>query len=127
MTTPLSMRVRQTIESFAARMGVTPRAAADHSYGFEFYRLGTFSILQSDDGERAIVSLAQNSYRADSAMRKRLLNLTGFDLPSSTTVHAGMTRDGTFVLAVALDAVNLSVQSLDEVLFRLSELYNSIS
>jgi hypothetical protein len=127
MTAPLSMRARQAIESFAAKMGVTARVAADHSYGFEFSRLGTLSILQSEDDDRVIVSLARVSNRVDALMQRHLLNLAGYESRSNTTLHAGIASGKTCVLALAFDDVNFSEQSLDEALFRLNELQNFIA
>jgi hypothetical protein len=124
---PLSMLARKAIDSFAAKIGVTARAAADHSYGFEFFSLGTMSILQSEDDDRVIVSLARVSNRNDALMQKRLLNLAGFDSQSGITVHAGIAPDGTYVLALALDEKDFDEQSLNEALFRLDELQNFIA
>ena len=126
MTAPVSMRVRQAIESFAAKMGVIARVAADHSYGFEFSRLGTLSILQSEDDDKVIVSLARVSNRVDALTQRRLLNLAGYDSRSNSTVQAAIASGETCVLALAFDEINFDEQSLDEALFRLNELQNVI-
>jgi type III secretion system chaperone SycN len=117
---------RQVIESFAANMGVTARAAADHSYGFEFARSGRLSIVPSEDGERVIICLARGPHRADTSMQRRLFDLAGFDPASGAMVHAGMAPDGTFVLALNLEEERFDMQLLDEALSTLSERHDSV-
>jgi type III secretion system chaperone SycN len=121
-----STMAKRVIESFAANMGVTAQAAADHSYGFEFARSGRLSIVPSEDGERVIVCLARVPHRADTSMQRRLLNLAGFDSAGSAMVHAGMALDGTFVLALSLEEERFDMQLLDEAFSKLSELHNFI-
>jgi type III secretion system chaperone SycN len=121
-----STMAKRVIESFAANMGVTARAAADHSYGFEFARSGRLSIVPSEDGERVIVCLARVPHRADTSMQRRLLNLAGFDSAGNAMVHAGMAPDGTFVLALSLEEERFDMQLLDEAFSKLSELHNFI-
>jgi type III secretion system chaperone SycN len=121
-----STATRRAIESFAANMGVTAQAAADHSYGFEFARSGRLSIVPSEDGERVIVCLARVPHRADTSMQRRLLDLAGFDPMSGAMVHAGMASDGTFVFALNLEEERFDLQLLDEALSTLSERHDSI-
>jgi type III secretion system chaperone SycN len=121
-----STMARQVIESFAANMGVTARAAADHSYGFEFARSGRLSVVPSEDGDRIIVCLARVPHRADASMQRRLFQLAGLDRASSVLVHAGMAPDGAFVLALNLEEERFDMQSLDQALSTLSELHDSI-
>jgi hypothetical protein len=125
MAMPLSMVVRQVVESFSAKMGVTARAAPDHSYGFEFSQKGTLSILQPEDDERVIVALARAFNRSNPSTQRRLLNLAGFDSRLRAEMYAGMTSE-TYVIALAFEEINFDVQRLDEALFRLDELLNSI-
>lgn len=117
---------RQVIESFAANMGVTAKAAADHSYGFEFARSGRLSVIPSEDGERIIVCLARVPHRADTSMQRRLFDLAGFNQANSVMVHAGMAPDGTFVLALNLEEERFDMQSLGQALSTLGELHDSI-
>ena len=126
MMVPFSTMARRVIELFAANMGVTAQAAADHSYGFEFARSGRLSIVPSEDGQRVIVCLARVPHRADTSMQRRLFNLAGFDAVSNAMVHAGMAPDGTFVLALDLEEERFDMQLLDEALSMLSELHHSI-
>jgi type III secretion system chaperone SycN len=121
-----STATRRVIEQFAANMGVTPQAAADHSFGFEFARSGRLSIVPSEDGERVIVCLARVPHRADTSMQRRLLDLAGFDPMSGAMVHAGMAPDGTFVFALNLEEERFDMQLLDEALSTLSERHDSI-
>jgi type III secretion system chaperone SycN len=121
-----STMARQVIESFAANMGVTARAAADHSYGFEFARSGRLSVVPSEDGDRIIVCLARAPHRADASMQRRLLRLAGFARASNVMVHAGMAPDGTFVLALNLEEDRFDMQSLDQAFSMLGELHDSI-
>ena len=127
MTTPISPIVRRAIESFAAKMRVSARAAADNSYGFQFSRSGTLSILQSEDDGRIIVGLARAPNCLDASTQMHLLSLAGFDARSCATVHAGIALDGTCVLALAFEETQIDEQSLDEALFRLRELQSSIA
>jgi len=120
------MMARQVIESFAANMGVTAQAAADQSYGFEFARLGKLSLVPSQDGARIIVCLARGPQRTDTSMQKRLFDLAGFVSASGAMVHAGMMRDGTFVLALNIEEERFDMQLLDEALSTLSDLHSSI-
>jgi type III secretion system chaperone SycN len=121
-----STATRRVIEQFAANMGVTAQAAADHSYGFEFARSGRLSIVPSEDGERVIVCLARVPHRVDTSMQRRLLDLAGFDPMSGAMVHAGMAPDGTFVFALNLEEERFDMQLLDEALSTLGERHDSI-
>jgi type III secretion system chaperone SycN len=126
MVASFSTTARRVIESFAANMGVTARAAADQSYGFEFARSGRLSIVPSEDGARVIICLARVPHRADASTQRRLFDQAGFDPASSAMVHAGVAPDGTFVLALNLEEERFDMQLLDEALSMLSERHDSI-
>jgi type III secretion system chaperone SycN len=121
-----STMATRVIESFAANMGLTAVVAADHSYGFEFARLGRLSIVPSEYGDRVIVCLARSPHRTDSSSRRMLLDLAGFRPATNTMLHAGLAPDGSFVLALDIDSERFDMQLLDEALSALDELHNSI-
>lgn len=126
MAAPFSTMARRVIESFAANMGMSAHAAADHSYGFDFARSGTLSIIPSEDGKRIIICLTRVPYRPDISMQMRLLSLAGFDSLSSATIHAGIAPNGMFVLALNIEEERFDAQLLNNSFSRLAELYDSI-
>ena len=117
---------RLVIEGFAASMGIQAQPAPDHSYGFEFSRLGKLSIAPSEDGKRVIMCLARGPHRADAAMQRRILSVAGLDPVIGAMVHAGMAPDGSLVLAIDFEEERFDMQLADTALARLGELHDSV-
>jgi hypothetical protein len=122
--TLFSTTATRVVEAFAANMGLTAIAAADHSYGFEFTRFGRLSIVPAEDGERVIICLARLPHRADALSRRRLFSLAGFNFSHNAMIHAGIAPDGSFTLAMDVEEARFDVQMLDEALSTLNELHD---
>lgn len=121
-----SFQAERVIEAFAAGMGLVAHAAPDRSYGFEFDRSGTLSLVPSDDGGRIIICLARMPGHADDALRTRLLEAAGFDQSVGATVHAALAPDGAFVFAVNVDESDFELPLLHKALSRLIEIHDSL-
>lgn len=121
-----SIAAERVIEAFAVSMGVAAHAAQDRSYGFEFDRSGTLSILPSDDSKRIIICLTRMPDRPNAALPARLLESAGFDRSLNVMVHAGLAPDGAFVLVAGIDESDFDLQMLHRTLSRLIELHNSL-
>ena len=124
--TPFSMPTQKAIEAFAAKMGMSCRPAADNSYGFHFERTGTLSILQSNEDACIIVSLTRNRKQLDASAQRRLLNMAGLDLHRNMMIYSAMLRGGTCIIAVSIEENIFDERALDEALFMLSALHDSI-
>ncbi|KAB0676835.1 hypothetical protein [Aureimonas leprariae] len=109
---------RRTIEGFAAQLGVETREAADGSHSFRFDRSGQLTFTAGANG-RAVISLARRPDVAGEATERRVLGLARPDAGGRSFLHAGMTRDGTVIFALAMDEADLDLPAIETALQRL--------
>jgi hypothetical protein len=108
-----SYAARQTVEAFAAGMGLPAEPARDGSYNFVFARSGTLSLSPTRDGKRVLISLSAQPRSADQAIQRRAFAMAGRDVTTNVFLQCGLARDGSIVFAVALDDGALNEQTLD--------------
>jgi type III secretion system chaperone SycN len=122
-----STAAQRTVEDFAINVGLDATPAPDGSYGFELSRSGTLSLTPSDSSDRIIISLARVPYRSDISTERKVLELAGLDLTTTTFVHSGLAQDGNLVLSIDVEEGLFDLATLDASLRRLIELHDSIT
>jgi type III secretion system chaperone SycN len=116
----------RAIEAFAGQFGLAARAARDGSFTFVFAASGTLTLTPSQDGDRAIVSLARHPGRVDSALMRRALSQVGVDPTTNRLVHAGLGADDSILFSIGLEQAELSIPVLDECFQQLAALHSAI-
>jgi type III secretion system chaperone SycN len=120
-------QITQAIEGFAANLGVPARPARDGSYSFRFERSGTLTLTASEDGARALLSLATAPLRVSEDLEWRILSLAGPDVTTGRFLSAGLARDGSAMFAVGVDEEEMSLPALETCLQQLMQAAASVS
>lgn len=108
-----STQALQSLESFAASIGLPLTPAADGSYSFVFERSGTLTLTSAEDGQRTLLSLAARPHRLDEEIEQRLLALAGPDITSERFLSTGLTRNGEAMFVVSIDDGDISLPTLE--------------
>lgn len=114
------------VGEFSRNLGLGDvRPVEDGSVSFEFEQAGTFSITPARDGNRILLSLAQNRGRLLAENLWEFFSLSGWDPVIGAPVNAGMSSKGDVVLVVSLDVGGQTLQMIELALDRLIELHGS--
>lgn len=123
-------RSRRTILDFAGAMGVLARENADGSFAFRFERSGDLSLLASGDGRPGnegpiMVSLSRPQPRPYPALAAALLARAGLEPATNFGVHAGLARDESLVLTLAIPRERFDLPTLESGFDRLVALFDA--
>ena len=111
----------QVVEDFARSLDLRAEASPDGSFSFAFEYSGTFTLTASGDGKRTIASLSRWPVREEARGELRLLECAGLEPTSSTLLHAGLARDGSYVVSIQIDQDALDLPRLDTVFRQLAQ------
>lgn len=110
---PFSPQALQTIEGFAASLGLPATPSADGSYSFAFENSGTLTLTSAEDGERTLLSLFVRPHRLDTTVEQRIMSLAGPDITTNRFLSAGLTGDDGVIFAVDIDDAEMSLPTLE--------------
>lgn len=118
----------RAIEAFTASLGLPPQPPArDGSFTFVFERSGKLSLTPTQDGERALVSLARMPERTDAGRERRALARAGFNPTTGRYLHAGLAGDGSLIFAIALDDGAFDLPTLEACLQELVAAHQDVA
>ncbi|WAJ30494.1 hypothetical protein [Antarcticirhabdus aurantiaca] len=115
----ISSRAIQTINAFAASMGVEAAPAADGSYSFVFQRSGTLTLTAASEPGRVLVSLAARPQQLDERLEGELIQLAGPDPSTGRLLSVGVGRGGHVIFAVGLDDDEMDLPAIETCLRQL--------
>ena len=121
----LGNSARSTVSQFAATLGVTPREAADGSFGFDFSETGRLSVAQDPEGQRILVSVTRRTLLDGVVALARLAAQAG-PLPDGRVLQAGLTATDQPVLILALEEREFSLPALDRSLNDIRRVYDGL-
>lgn len=107
-----SPQALQTIEGFAANLGLPAMPSADGSYSFAFENSGTLTLTSAQDGERTLLSLFMRPHRLDWTVEQKIMSLAGPDITTNRFLSAGLLSDGV-MFAVSVDDAEMSLPTLE--------------
>ena len=113
------------MSQFAATLGVTPREAADGSFGFDFSETGRLSVAQDPEGQRILVSVTRRTLLDGVVALARLAAQAG-PLPDGRVLQAGLTATDQPVLILALEEREFSLPALDRSLNDIRRVYDGL-
>jgi hypothetical protein len=121
----LSNSAKSTVSQFAGTLGLTPREAADGSFGFDFSETGRLSVGQDPEGQRMLVSVTRRTMLDGVVALARLAAQAG-PLPDGRMLQAGLTSTDQPVLILAVDERDFNLPMLDRCLNDLRRVYDGI-
>lgn len=121
-------QTRQTVEDFAASMqfSAPPAPAADGSYTFVFDRLGTLSLLATDDGKNVLAALGRAPLSGDDGTMELFLEGAGLDPLNNQPLNAGLAPDGTFYYVMPIPSASFDLPTLEQTLDRLAAAHDAL-
>ena len=122
-------RSRQTVYDFAGAMNLLARENADGTYSFSFSQAGELSLLASGDDRPGnegpiMVSLSRAQPRPNPKLALALFRRAGIQPLTNIAVHAGMARDESLILTMAIPRDKFDLTTLETGLDQMIELFS---
>ena len=121
-------RSRQTVYDFAGAMNLLAQENSDGTYSFTFSQAGELSLLASGDDRPGnegpiMVSLARAQPRPNPTLAMALFRRAGIQPLTNISIHAGVARDESLILTMAIPRDKFDLTTLESGFDRLIELF----
>ncbi|MEL6336585.1 MAG: hypothetical protein AAFS07_07145 [Pseudomonadota bacterium] len=121
----------RTVQDFGGALSLVPVEGPDGSFTFIFEKMGTLTLVASGEDRLGaegpiMISLARTPGRVDGRLMEALFAAAGYESQSNLSIHAGLARDGSAILTLAVPRDRFDLSTLEGGIDRLSALFDKV-